>query len=211
MADKDREHPSPTVDRGSPEQFDKAFEPVAIEIGQLAKEWNSLHEHMGLIFSYMVCGFPRPIPLAVWHSPPSDRTQREMLRAALGPWTVDNPALRRIANEVKWVIDETERLSGKRNDALHAPIQALMNADTFQFHVEPNYIWGHPMAKRLQGKDVRAEINEYRIQTAVLSRYAHQIYVTLVTSSVPLPQRPTLPKNVHIQTRAEPPRPKHHP
>jgi hypothetical protein len=67
------------------------------------------------------------------------------------------------------------------------------------------------MAKRLQGKDVRAEINEYRIQTAVLSRYAHQIYVTLVTSSVPLPQRPTLPKNVHIQTRAEPPRPKHHP
>jgi hypothetical protein len=49
-------------------QFDKAFTPVAIQIGRLARLWNALHENMGIIFAALVSQENPNIPLAVWHS-----------------------------------------------------------------------------------------------------------------------------------------------
>ena len=178
--------------KGTPAQFDRAFTPVAVEIGHLARNWNALHENMGLIFSAMISPDRKALLLAVWHSPPSDRTQREMLRAALGRWRLERPHLSAVSNEIEWLLNKTEELSGKRNDALHAPLHVLMNTTTYVFNVEPNYFWGHPMAKRLQGKDVLLEISKIRAQATCLMKWAGAIWLHL-ESARPLPQKPAWP------------------
>jgi hypothetical protein len=197
MADQPRK---PKARKGTPAQFERAFSPVALEIGRLAREWNGLHEEMGKVFSYMISPRALALPLAVWHSPTSDRVQRGLLSAALGPWAVENPKETTAKRGIKWLLDEAEKLSGKRNDALHAPLKTYMDTSTFIFEVEPDYSWGHPVAKRLQDKDVRLEFHLYRIQTACLRKYAISIWRYIANmnnaSSEPLPKIPTLPRAV---------------
>jgi len=131
--------------------------------------------------------------LAVWHSSISDRTQREMLRAANGAWAAQDSNRKSISKEIEWILNETDNLFGKRNDALHAPMLAVMNAETFEFNVEPNYFWGHPMAKRLQGKDVRIEIIKYKELAQCLNKYCLGVWGALAMRQ-PLHERPVLPK-----------------
>jgi hypothetical protein len=187
-------------------QFERAFSPVALEIGHLARVWNNLHEEMGKIFCQMISPVSISLPLAVWHSPTSDRVQRGLLSSALGPWAVDNPKVSALVKKgIKWIIDETEKLSGKRNDALHVPLNILMNTSTFVFRVEPAYFYGHPMAERLKNKDVQTEFKLYRLQAECIRKYAMSIWLFMGNpDAFPLPQIPTLPTAVPSPTRRVP-------
>jgi hypothetical protein len=53
--------------KGTGAQFNKAFSPVALEMGHFARTWNALHETMGVIFAYMISPAAIAIPL-VTHS-----------------------------------------------------------------------------------------------------------------------------------------------
>jgi hypothetical protein len=137
------------------------------------------------------------LPLAVWHSQTNDRNQREMLRAALGPWAEEHPKDRTIKSMIKFLLHETNELSGKRNDALHCPLNILRNTRTFVFTVAPEYFWGHPMGERLKEKDVLYEFHLYRVQTECLRDFALKVRRHMANSSAwPLPQKPTLPTAV---------------
>jgi hypothetical protein len=179
--------------KGTPAQFDRAFLPVAREIGYLAHSWNSLHEQLGVIFAYMILPATITIPLAIWYSTNNDRSQREMLRAANRAWVVRNKSkFQKMSNELVWLLNEADKLADKRNDALHAPLSILMDTSTFEFWVEPNYFWGNPRARKLEGKDLRLEFKKYRAQIRCLNDYAVRIHLHLA-SLTPLPERPSLP------------------
>ena len=173
-------------------EFDEAFRHVAAEIGFLARAWNGLHNNLATIFSVLLSPSNVNIPLAVWNSASSDRAQREMLSAALKSWTSFHRNEAPLVDEIKWLLSECGKLSDKRNDALHSPINILMDTETFEFRVEANYWQNHPRALKLKGKDVFDEISRYRAQTECLDRYAINLWMHL-KSATPLPQRPKLP------------------
>ena len=80
-----------------------------------------MQEAFGRLF-WAVTGLENgAVPLAVWHSTPSDRTQREMLRAAAkaacSPSILKPPRLegrkasKRALDDVLWALDKAEALA----------------------------------------------------------------------------------------------------
>lgn len=192
--------------RGTKAQFDKAFAPVAVEIGHFARSWNELHEGMGLIFAAL---FESPfvgMPLACWHSIPDDGAKRRMLRAAVKAWPIRNKQIdKAVKEEIIWMLKEADALAASRNDALHAPINTMMDMATFQFSVEPNYFYGNPRATNLKGKDLKSEFSAYRAQSDALIGFSRGIRMYLAQAS-PLPSRPGLPNPVPHRSRVRPTR-----
>jgi hypothetical protein len=109
--------------RPSAKQIEKAFAPYALEIGQLTRAWNALHDNLGQIFSQIVSPLNNNISGAVWYSPTSDAAQRKMLKAAYLAWgAIDTKTHPHAKDDIKWLIDEVQVLADQRNDAIHAPI-----------------------------------------------------------------------------------------
>jgi hypothetical protein len=204
----------PKKRRGTRAQFDREFNPVAIEIGHFARAWNGLHEELGVIFATIFDLGSLRLPLAAWHAIPDDGIKRRMLRAAVKAWIILSVQVdAKSKDEILWLLGEVDTLAERRNDALHAPIQVLMDMDEFTFSTEPNYFWGNPRAKKLQGKDLRSEFNGYRTQADRLTVFTLGIQMHL-RESAPLPKRPGPPNPDprHTPTprarQARPPQPK---
>jgi hypothetical protein len=72
---------------------ERPYRPYALAIGQVVLSWNDLCAVLAGLFWTILGGGYENVPLAVWNSIPSDRTQRIMLRDAvkwapnLGPVT----------------------------------------------------------------------------------------------------------------------------
>lgn len=175
------------------EEFEEAFRPVAMEIGFLAREWNGLHNCFAQIFGQIVGPTNVNIPLAVWNSATSDRVQRDMLRAAIHAWgALDMEP--EIFKEIKWLLNETNKLSDKRNNAIHAPLAVAKNSQTLQLRVVPHTFAMHPQAIKLKDKDVLAEFRIYSAQAKRLKKHAEKIYLHIrIKEKFSLPLRPKLP------------------
>src|SRR5215204_1864288 len=66
---------------------DKSFKTHATAIGQLAIQWNLLHEALGLVYLGVMQGGHGNQYARVWAAVSSDRAKREMLLAASeGAW-----------------------------------------------------------------------------------------------------------------------------
>ena len=111
-------------------EFDEAFRHVAAEIGFLARAWNALHNNLATVFAVLVTPSNINIPLAVWNSTSNDRAQRGMLRAALLSWRAHNRDSAIVVGEITWLLNQCDSLSDKRNDALHSPINILLDTRT---------------------------------------------------------------------------------
>ena len=92
----------------------RAFRPLAIELGWLTYEWNRLHESLGEIFANVIAGpyldsgdMVRP-PLAAWHTLTNERTERQMLRAAIKSRYLLNEPKPKIHGEISWALDKLE-------------------------------------------------------------------------------------------------------
>jgi hypothetical protein len=134
----------------SQKQLDKAFKPYAIEIGFLTRSWNLLHDNLGKIFG-RIMEHPIPhVPIAVWYSATSDRTQREMLRAACAATFRVSPGKRPgLKDDIKWLLSKVQTLADQRNDAIHAPL-VLITGDAFTgIEVMAAYFDGNPRAIKL--------------------------------------------------------------
>lgn len=179
----------------------RAFRPLAIELGWLTYEWNRLHESLGEIFANVIAGpyldsgdMVRP-PLAAWHTLTNERTQREMLRAAIKSRYLLNEPKPKIHGEISWVLDKLEALASKRNDAIHAPLAFTNVSDLEAEGVEilPFYFLGNPRAIGLKDKSLLEEFKWYRNHLEKLADYAESLIFAMKFSEYTWPDRPQLP------------------
>jgi hypothetical protein len=180
--------------RPTERQFEKAFAPYALEIGQLTRAWNALHDNLGQIFSQIVSpGMPH-IPSAIWYSTPNDKTQRDMLKGAyLAFGAINSKTHPRAKEDIKWLMAESQRLSDQRNDAIHAPISVGMSMKSGEMIIAPDIFYGNPRAKKLYGKELLAELRWYRMCAVVLKNFSVLIWLHLRRTDGTWPERPLLP------------------
>jgi hypothetical protein len=203
--------------------MDKAFEPYALEIGFLLREWNDLQEMLSNLF-VSVLGFKDgTLSLAIWHVVPVDRFQRAMLRAAAAhifapPDSQSEPTRvqrenAEILEEINWILDSADALGRQRDDAAHLPM-ALLLAQPLRFIA--HHFHGHPIGKKLRDKEDLVEFRLYRERAATLRVYANRIEQYLRGGRHwTLPRRPAWPalpqssgdknQRQHAKERSRPP------
>jgi hypothetical protein len=111
------------------------------------------------------------VALAIWYSTKSDRTQRDMLEAAVnaspGRW---EPKAR---DGLKWLLCCADELAERRNDAVHAPVTFHMGPrEDGGFEVVASYFAGNPRAKNLRGKRLLVEFDWRERYAETLSRFS---------------------------------------
>jgi hypothetical protein len=161
----------------------RAFRPVALEIGWIVFEWNRLHENLCELFGDF--GRHRGTAFAVWHSTPSDRTQREMLKAAIAADDSSEHLRSKFRDDVLWLLEKMDRLAARRNDAIHAPLIFVNHSATggFEVHIEPNDDSGNPRALQLLGKPLLPEFKWYRDHLGRLASFAGDLHYALRLSA----------------------------
>jgi hypothetical protein len=185
--------------------WDTAFEPYAMEIGFLLREWNDLQERLLSLFITLLRWPNEDIARAIWHAVPNDRSQRQMLLGAAS--ALYNPAhpSRKITkaqrdedpfrvafwDEISWIIKSTDTLGAGRDAAAHSPV-ALLAADPLEFIAR--HYHGNPQAASLRGKKLLVEFRLYRYRASALRKHAEAINQHIKWEKpLPLPQRPPWP------------------
>jgi hypothetical protein len=169
-------------------QIGKAFAPYALEIGQLTRAWNALHDTLGEIFTQIVSPNNANVSRAIWYSILSDKTQRDILKAAYLAWGAIDAK-----THPKALIKSVDNLGFKRNDAIHAPILVGKSMRTGEMFVSSDIFYGNPRAIKLHGKELLLELRWYRMSADVLKRFALSLWFCLKRSDGSWPQRPLLP------------------
>jgi hypothetical protein len=208
-------HPMPAKTK-SPKRIsysDKVFLPYVAALGQLALAWNGFHETLALLFC-SVAREQKPTKedprsgqlLAIWHALKSDRSQREILLAAVKNhlW----PAYpTKFEDDVKWICNRADSLEDARNDALHSPLWAFERGSR-ETIVMPIVGLGHVRATKLFDKNLLSEFRRCRDTTLILTRFAGEIDEALSNWHLPWPDRPKLPNRGDGRGAKYPPRPK---
>jgi hypothetical protein len=178
------------------------FRPYVTALGQLSLAWNDLQECFGALFWTLMS--PPPLETAfahrealfVWYSIKSDRSQREMLKAAANNLTIDwhQPAL---VDEINWTINKADRLEDWRNDAVHSPLflnRAEGLARGIPRGIRPASWQFNPRAIKLEKRqDLLNEFKFCRDFAIALADYTHLIDIALINPHRPWPDRPILP------------------
>jgi hypothetical protein len=87
------------------------------------------------------------IALAIWYTPHSDRTQRDMLTAAINEtldekWARYSPTAKA---DILALVSEADSVADRRNDAIHAPVSLAI--DKRKLVIIPLYFHGNPYSK----------------------------------------------------------------
>ena len=84
--------------------------------GEVVWEWNELHRSFGYVFSVLLGENNFHVSNAIWHTPTSDKGQRDLLKTAV-EWAdgVRQPHRERVI----WAIEQADKLSTYRNDIVH--------------------------------------------------------------------------------------------
>jgi hypothetical protein len=179
----------------------RVIRPFALEVGKISIEWNKMQEYLGLVFGSM---FPhhqnipaashRDIALAVWHSAASDRAQREMLRAAANAAFKNKLASPpKALDDIEWILNEADRMSGPRNNAIHSAFMLGYSGD--ELVAQPLWIFGNINAKKLNDKDksLLPWLILQRKKTETLASFAYAVHYALSHQPTSWPKRPPLP------------------
>jgi hypothetical protein len=177
-------------------------------LGQLALAWNDLQESLKGLFWVLMN--PRPqegdlvnyVPVWVWHSIKSDRSQRHMLKAAVTHLPV-NWERSTLVEDVTWLINRAESLEDARNDAIHSPLFAVnkslygMQYETPIEKIAPARWLFNPRAIGLaKRKNLLGEFRYCRDTAITLADYAQLIERALINPGRPWPDRPSLPSRL---------------
>jgi hypothetical protein len=187
------------------------FAPYTVALGQLALAWNELQHNLCELFSLVTLQeLPKAgdmvnfAPTYVWHSIRSDRSQRDMLSAAIEHSKLGSS--NELARDGKWLCDRVDELENRRNDIFHSPLIPWQRGKE---HTEiiPNVFMKNPRAKQLAGAaDLLEEIKSAANCALKLSNYAQWIIVALMGNSASWPDRPVLqgrkPKHTAIVQRS---------
>jgi hypothetical protein len=176
----------------SQEQID-ALQPYFMALGKVAHSWNHLHQELGKVF----CALTKlkiQVGMAAWHGLKSDRSQREMLEGVLNSissspsWNKRHPGAK---TGIKWLINQTDELAIKRNDAIHAPCDVRPSGTDFE--IVPITFFHSQTAKRLLGKDILKRFAWYEASAHTLTRYASASRFAL-DARTPWPDKPRPPE-----------------
>ena len=180
------------------EAADRALEPYKLALGKVAHQWNHMQEQLGLLFC-MVSGLDNSMGMGIWHALKSDRSQRDLLEAAITAadldedWRNDFPKAKA---DIKWLIEKVSARADHRNNAIHAPIFVLGGGEP---EIKPLTMFGNPNAAKLVGKDIFVEFEWYENYFNAITKYAADLTLALMgrrrPNSVwmPWPDRPLLP------------------
>jgi hypothetical protein len=196
------------------------FKPYVTALGQLALAWNDLQESLAdLFWTAMMNGPPvagdvvNYAALWVWHSIRSDRSQREMLKAAINRSSVDwkRPKFQEDAN---WLLKKIVGLEDRRNDAIHSPLflttRSLWGVGLGPEKIAPAVWLFNPRAIKLSERtQLLSEFRYCRDTSITLADYARAINGALINPRRPWPDKPSLPNPGKKKGRqGSPPRPK---
>jgi hypothetical protein len=84
--------------------------------GEVVWEWNALHRSFCYVFIFLLGRNQMQLGNALWHTPSSDKAQRELLKSAV-EWADGISAPHR--ERLIWAIEQADRLSTYRNDIVH--------------------------------------------------------------------------------------------
>jgi hypothetical protein len=179
------------------------MEPYVAALGRVAHSWNRLQEDLGQLFA-TVTGLMDGCGLAIWHSTPNDRAQRDMLRAAIEFSTHPRltTVLPKAKDDIKWLLKKANAVADKRNTAIHAPMTVTI--DKSEIVLFPIVFHGNPRAKKLVGKDILAEFEWYEKSADTLILFARNVRAAIENDDAPWPNRPQMP--ILQQKEHKPPR-----
>lgn len=180
------------------EESNKIFQPYAIALGELVYAWNHLQDELASLFWRVSTIENGAIPFAIWHSVPSDRTQRQFIRVTAEVSLDGNEEAQK---EIVWLLDKVDHLlASTRNDAMHAPLTLLTDQDGTR--IVAHNMTNHPRAESLEGKEILATFIWARQTAEILRHYSWQLRHALNPKRPhALPKRPELPRLVP-QTKA---------
>lgn len=215
------------------EQFtDARYKAYTTTIGQFVLTWNDLHEKLAFVFTAVLSHDDRKrIPekkrpeyefremerlVGIWNSSVYDRPKREMLRGIMVPLvTSDFLEFSNFEEDIRWILDEADRIEEIRNNAVHAPL--IHNYNEFDVSpmypasqdrrkyktvfvgagkIIPNVLMSNRRALRIAKRhsdDLLRELRWARDASAVLRDFALRIAWALLYEPAPWPRRPSLP------------------
>jgi hypothetical protein len=178
--------------------FDAAYEPYAIAIGFLVREWNYLQERFCDLFCTIMMPAPGDVSAAIWYAVQNDRLQRALLTAAAAKrLPPENGRKNKLLRDIEWVVAKANGLGSQRDDTIHSPVTLLIG-DPIRF--VSMYFFGHPRAVNLKGKNLLDEVELYRCNISILRRYLSQLEYCVrmrlldnpTELQTPLPEKPQL-------------------
>jgi hypothetical protein len=179
----------------------RVFRPLALELGWIVFEWNRLHEALCDLLQDV--SSDSELASAVWHSTTNERTQRDMLSNALASIT-DLDWRPQARDDIRWLLKKVGALSGRRNNAIHAPLifaKDAADADS-AIRIEPLTYSGNQRALELAGKPLLREFRWYRDHLGRLAQFAENIHWTRIADDIPWPDKPQLPPIGEFPTEA---------
>src|SRR6185437_14591741 len=97
--------------------------------------------------------------------------------------------------ETKWILEQLNSLSGRRNVAFHSPL-TFINEHTAstaeEIEIVPSYFFGNPHAVKLRDKNLIDEFRWYRDHLSKLASHAEALHYVLIFPEHTLPDRPRL-------------------
>lgn len=173
--------------------YDEALKPYALGIGYLTIEWNLIHVQLAWMLSKIVSGEIDGPCYYIWDSTPSDRAQREMLRAVIKTNDL-RPKERQLSpelvTEIDWLLKEVDVLAEQRNNALHAIYYTLGPAHRVEVILVPA---ASKRTKNMVAKgEVIAELAYYREKAMLLNEFVGELSAYSISKT--LPSRPSLAK-----------------
>jgi len=175
----------------------KLLEPYVTALGELVVEWNAMTDDFGVLFASIM--FPNePMPqkvLSAWHSIRNDLTQRKKLRAAAEAHLTElDDRFPKAGEDIEWLMTQADKLSKKRNDAIHAPLTFLRNDKGEPVSIVPSEFFGNLRAVSLGKKDdLLTEYKWYAATAEILKYFARQITASIQFQNRAWPDRPQLP------------------
>jgi hypothetical protein len=186
------------------EKMQEAANAYALAVGRLSIAWNYLHGALGDLFA-LVIGGDAELVLAVWRSVRSDRTQREMLRAAIEAASLERWKQTPTAPaDLLAVLKRADELSIVRNDAMHAPVMLHIGAEIVEVGVAVP-----PRGKREwklfnragKGRKLLEEFAKCERDVDVLSRFVRRS-TRAPAEPVDRQEWPTLPEQILVSPKA---------
>jgi hypothetical protein len=180
------------------EQMREAYDLYTAAIGRVAYTWNHLHEALARLFARIVGGWDydvqRNVALAVWYSSYSDRSQRQMLKAAIKAATHD-PIWAGLPDNARadllWLMEQANNLGNKRDEAIHAPCSFFTDHEGTE--VGADFLSRHRRARSLTGKQLLIEFDWLERYTEALYSFTQAASLAMSVGNPTWPQRPSVP------------------
>jgi hypothetical protein len=173
----------------SDDVLEAAFAPYINAVGRVVHHWNQLQESLGKLFA-AVTGKGN-MALAIWHTPHSDRAQRDMLTAAIfaTPTETWESYSATAMADILALVSVANNVADRRNNAIHAPVSLAI--DRRKLVPIPVYFHGNPRAMRLKNKDIITEFTACVVSAKQLREFAEKLETAInFASRYPWPDIP---------------------